>query len=89
MTAARPGSTLNGSSKHGCGTSRSPRGNVPNNSFPGGEVFVNGKNFDALQLATRTLWEVKTDNFDMFPPELREIACTGPCGTPIPGQVEH
>ncbi|RYZ16992.1 MAG: hypothetical protein EOO70_03135 [Myxococcaceae bacterium] len=39
---------------------------VPNNSFPGWDVFVNGKNFDALQLATRTLWEVKTDNFDTY-----------------------
>jgi hypothetical protein len=46
---------------------------IPNNSFPGGDVFVNGKNFDALQLATRTLWEVKTDNFDTYPPELREF----------------
>ncbi|WPB82695.1 DUF6310 domain-containing protein [Archangium violaceum] len=46
---------------------------IPNNSFPGGDVFVNGKNFDALQLATRTLWEVKTDNYDTYPPELREI----------------
>ena len=26
---------------------------MPNNSFPGGDVYVNGKNFDALQLATR------------------------------------
>ncbi len=38
---------------------------MPNNSFPGWDVFVNGKNFDALQLATRTLWEVKTDDFDI------------------------
>nr|WP_308809800.1 DUF6310 domain-containing protein [Archangium lansinium] len=37
---------------------------LPNNSFPGWDVFVNGKNFDALQLATRTLWDVKTDDFD-------------------------
>jgi hypothetical protein len=37
---------------------------MPNNSFPGGDVYVNGKSFDALQLATRTLWEVKTDDFD-------------------------
>jgi hypothetical protein len=29
-------------------------------------VLVNGKHFDALQLATRTLWEVKTDNFDTY-----------------------
>ncbi|RKG70239.1 hypothetical protein D7V80_05795 [Corallococcus sp. CA054B] len=39
---------------------------IPNNSFPGWDVFVNGKNFDALQLTTRVLWEVKTDNFDTF-----------------------
>lgn len=38
--------------------------NIPNNTFPGSDVFVNGKNFDALQLATRTLWEIKTDDFD-------------------------
>jgi len=38
---------------------------MPNNSFPGGDVYVNGKNFDALQLTTRTLWEVKTDDFDI------------------------
>ncbi|NOK19668.1 DUF6310 domain-containing protein [Corallococcus carmarthensis] len=44
---------------------------IPNNSFPGWDVFVNGKNFDALQLATRTLWEVKTDNFDTYSDFLR------------------
>jgi uncharacterized protein DUF6310 len=41
---------------------------MPNNSFPGWDVFVNGKNFDALQLATRTLWDVKTDAFDKHSP---------------------
>jgi hypothetical protein len=46
---------------------------IPNNSFPGGDVFVNGKNFDALQLATRTLWEVKTDNFDTYTDDLQDI----------------
>ena len=46
---------------------------IPNNSFPGGDVFVNGKNFDALQLATRMLWEVKTDNFDTYTLDLRRI----------------
>ncbi|WP_043431681.1 DUF6310 domain-containing protein [Cystobacter fuscus] len=50
---------------------------IPFNSFPGGDVFVNGKNFDALQLATRTLWEVKTDNFDTYPPDLRDIVVEG------------
>ncbi|ATB30757.1 hypothetical protein MEBOL_004219 [Melittangium boletus DSM 14713] len=46
---------------------------IPNNSFPGRDVFVNGKNFDALQLATRTLWEVKTDNFDTYTADLKDI----------------
>jgi len=41
---------------------------IPNNSFPGGDVFVNGKNFDALQLATRTLWEVKTNALETYNP---------------------
>jgi hypothetical protein len=41
---------------------------VPNNSFPGWDVLVNGKNFDALQLTSRTLWDVKTDDFDKQPP---------------------
>ncbi|MBN9685210.1 hypothetical protein JYJ93_22455 [Corallococcus sp. NCSPR001] len=47
--------------------------NIPNNSFPGWDVLVNGKNFDGLVFATRTLWEVKTDNFDTYPPDLRRI----------------
>jgi hypothetical protein len=38
---------------------------IKNNSFPGWDVLVNGKQFDALVLATRTLWEVKTDDFDV------------------------
>jgi hypothetical protein len=41
---------------------------IPNNSFPGWDVLVNGKNFDALQLATRTPWDVKTDDFEKQPP---------------------
>jgi hypothetical protein len=41
---------------------------IPGNNFPGLNVFVNGKHFDALVLATRTLWEVKTDNFDIHSP---------------------
>jgi hypothetical protein len=41
---------------------------IPGNDFPGLNVFVNGKHFDALALATRTLWEVKTDNFDIHSP---------------------
>ena len=38
---------------------------LPQNSFSGWDVLVNGKQFDALQLTTRTLWDVKTDNFDI------------------------
>jgi hypothetical protein len=41
---------------------------IQNNSFPGWDVLVNGKQFDALQLTTRTLWEVKTDDFDIHSP---------------------
>jgi hypothetical protein len=41
---------------------------IPNNSFPGWDVLVNGKNFDALQLATRTLWEVKTNDIETYNP---------------------
>jgi hypothetical protein len=41
---------------------------IPNNSFPGWDVLVNGKSFDALVFATRTLWDVKTDDFDKHSP---------------------
>ena len=46
---------------------------IPSNSNPGGDVLVNGKDFDALQLATRTLWEVKTDDFGTYPVGLRRV----------------
>lgn len=45
---------------------------IPDNSFPGGDVLVNGKDFDALQLATRTLWEVKTNDIETYNPYVRE-----------------
>nr|WP_164021025.1 DUF6310 domain-containing protein [Pyxidicoccus trucidator] len=41
---------------------------IPNNSFPGWDVLVNGKNFDGMVLTTRTLWDVKTDDFEKQPP---------------------
>jgi len=47
---------------------------VPLNAFPGFEALVNGKQFDAVQLATRVLWEVKTDNFDTYAPYVQKIA---------------
>lgn len=37
---------------------------IPQNSFPGWDVLVNGKQFDALVLVARTLWDIKTDDFD-------------------------
>ncbi|WP_164021591.1 DUF6310 domain-containing protein [Pyxidicoccus trucidator] len=46
---------------------------VPLNGFPGSDVLVNGKRFDALQPRARVLWEVKTDNFDTYSPDLRDI----------------
>lgn len=46
---------------------------LPQNSFPGWDVLVNSKQFDALQLATRTLWDVKTDNFDKHDPHSQKF----------------
>ncbi|MCY1043462.1 DUF6310 domain-containing protein [Corallococcus sp. bb12-1] len=46
---------------------------VPLNGFPGFDVLVNGKRFDALQLRARVLWEIKTDNFDTYSRDLRRI----------------
>jgi cell division septum initiation protein DivIVA len=44
---------------------------IPPNRFPGHDVLVNGKLFDALQVGVRVLWEIKTDNFDTYSPFLR------------------
>jgi hypothetical protein len=46
---------------------------MPGNSFPGWDVLVNGKKFDALQLTVRKLWDVKTDNFDMHSPRSQDF----------------
>ncbi|WP_233585947.1 DUF6310 domain-containing protein [Corallococcus sp. CA054B] len=46
---------------------------IPGNSFPGFNVFINGKHYDALVLARRTLWEVKTDNFEKHSPRSRNF----------------
>ncbi|MCY1018904.1 DUF6310 domain-containing protein [Pyxidicoccus sp. MSG2] len=46
---------------------------IPRNDFSGWDALVNGKNFDGLQLRERVLWEVKTDKFDTYPPDLRGI----------------
>jgi hypothetical protein len=42
--------------------------NVPLNAFRGANALVNGKAFDALQPATRTLWEVKTTAIETYSP---------------------
>jgi hypothetical protein len=47
--------------------------NIPDNDFRGANALVNGKAFDALQLAARVLWEIKTDNFDTYTPDLQDI----------------
>jgi hypothetical protein len=39
---------------------------VPLNGLPGKDVLIDGKRFDAVQFGTRTLWEVKTDNYDTY-----------------------
>jgi hypothetical protein len=39
---------------------------VPFNDFRGANALVNGKAFDALQLSTRTLWEIKTNAIETY-----------------------
>jgi hypothetical protein len=46
---------------------------VPDNDFSGWDALVNGKNFDALQLRTRTLWEIKTNDIETYNPFVRRV----------------
>jgi hypothetical protein len=46
---------------------------LPFNNFPGWDVRVNGKDYDGLQLAMRTLWDVKTDDFEKQPPRSQDF----------------
>jgi len=46
---------------------------IPFNAYRGANALVNGKAFDALQVVAGVLWEVKTDNFDTYPLELKDI----------------
>jgi hypothetical protein len=39
---------------------------VPPNRYPGMDVLVDGKHFDALQVGAPVLWEIKTDQFDTY-----------------------
>ncbi|MCP3103124.1 DUF6310 domain-containing protein [Myxococcus sp. K15C18031901] len=43
----------------------------PPNRFPGKDVLVHGKRFDALQVGANVLWEIKTDRFDGYSRFLR------------------
>lgn len=44
----------------------------PPNRFPGKDVLINGKRFDALQVGANVLWEIKTDRFDGYSDFLKE-----------------
>ena len=44
----------------------------PPNRYPGMDVLVGGKRFDALQVGVRVLWEIKTHQFDTYADFLRE-----------------
>ncbi|MBN9682494.1 MULTISPECIES: DUF6310 domain-containing protein [unclassified Corallococcus] len=45
---------------------------IPPNRYPGMDVLVGGKHFDALQVGARVLWEIKTDQFDTYSVFLRD-----------------
>ncbi|RKH11452.1 hypothetical protein D7X74_25520 [Corallococcus sp. CA047B] len=38
----------------------------PPNAYPGKDVLVDGKLFDALQVGAPVLWEIKTDRFEAY-----------------------
>ena len=40
----------------------------PPNRYPGNDVLVGGKRFDALQVGVRVLWEIKVMLFDRYAP---------------------
>jgi hypothetical protein len=44
----------------------------PPNRYPGMDVLVGGKRFDALQVGVRVLWEIKTHQFDTYSDFLQE-----------------
>jgi len=48
----------------------------PPNRYPGKDVLVGGKRFDALQVGVRVLWEIKTDQFDTYNAFLRRTVIT-------------
>jgi hypothetical protein len=48
----------------------------PPNQYPGRDVLVNGKRFDALQVGAPVLWEIKTDRFDTYTSYLQRQVLT-------------
>ncbi|HLL02420.1 MAG TPA: DUF6310 domain-containing protein [Myxococcaceae bacterium] len=48
----------------------------PPNRYPGMDVVVGGKRFDALQVGVRVLWEIKTHQFDTYSLFLRNQVLT-------------
>jgi hypothetical protein len=45
----------------------------PPNRWPGMDARVDGRDFDALQVGVRVLWEIKVENFDEYSDFLKEI----------------
>lgn len=45
---------------------------IPPNRYPGMDVLVDGKHFDALQVGVPVLWEIKTDQFDTYSDFLKD-----------------
>ena len=45
----------------------------PPNRYPGNDVLVGGKRFDALQVGVRVLWEIKTHRFDKYNAFIRRM----------------
>jgi len=45
----------------------------PPNCYPGMDVRVGGKRFDALQVGARVLWEIKTHRFDTYNAFIRRM----------------
>jgi hypothetical protein len=45
----------------------------PPNRWPGMDARVDGRNFDALQVGVRVLWEIKVEHFDGYNDFLRKI----------------
>ncbi|RKH64649.1 hypothetical protein D7W81_18145 [Corallococcus aberystwythensis] len=49
---------------------------IPPNRYPGMDVLVDGKHFDALQVGVHVLWEIKTDQFATYSLFLRNQVIT-------------